>query len=179
MRRTKRRKYQELHFQNFWLLFAEQDVGNIKKIHFPKLWDSCAQNNTSEISKHACSGIMGLLCAEQGVGNLKNGLSRIMGLLCAEQDVGNLKKNVLPGSLGLTVRRTKRQKYRKTDFQEFWDSCAQNKASEISKHKNGLSGNLGLLCAEQSVGNLTKWTFRDSGTLVRRTKRRTSQKMDL
>ena len=51
-----------------------------------------------------------------------------MGLLCAEQDVENLKK---------------------LDFQEFWDSCPQNKTSEIQK--NGLSGILGLLCAEQDV----------------------------
>ena len=64
---------------------------------------------------------------------------------------------------------------RKSDFQEFWDSCAQNKASEISKH--GLSGILGLLCAEQDVGDLKKCTFRNSGTPVRRTRRRKSQKM--
>ena len=42
----------------------------------------------------------------------KNGRSGILGLLCAEQDARNLK----------------------IDFQEFWDSCAQNKTSEISKN---------------------------------------------
>ena len=42
------------------------------------------------------------------------------------------------------------------DVQEFWDSCEQNKTSEISK----------------------KCTFRNAGTLVRRTKRRKSQKMN-
>ena len=63
----------------------------------------------------------------------------------------------------------------KSDFQEFWDSCAQNKTSEISKSR--LSGILGLLCAEQDVGNLKKCTFRSSGTPVRRTRRRKSQKM--
>ena len=83
-----------------------------QKMHFPEFWDSCAQNKTSEISTNALSGIMGLLGAEQDVGNLKqmhfqeiwescaqnkpseiskNGLSRIMGLPCAEQNVGNLK----------------------------------------------------------------------------------------
>ena len=40
------------------------------------------------------------------------------------------------------------------DVHEFWDSCAQNK-----------------------IGNLKKWTFRKSGTPVRRTKRRKSQKL--
>ena len=54
---------------------------------------------------------MGLLCAEQNVGNVKNALSIILGLLRAEQNVGNLKMGV----------------------QEFRDSCAQNKTSEISK----------------------------------------------
>ena len=53
------------------LLCAEQDVGNLKKMHILEFWDSCAQNKTSKISKNALSGIMGLLCAEQDVGNLK------------------------------------------------------------------------------------------------------------
>ena len=53
------------------------------------------------------------------------------------------------------------------DFYGFWDSCAQNMTSEVSK--NALSRNLGLLCAEQDVGNLKKWTFRNSGTPVRST----------
>ena len=58
-------------------------------------------------------------------------------------------------------------------FQEFWDSCAQNKTSEISKL--ALSGFLRLLCAQQDVGNFKKCTFRNSGTPVRRTTRRKSQ----
>ena len=41
-------------------------------------------------------------------------------------------------------------------------TCAQNKTSEISK--NALPGILGLLCAEQDVGNLKKCIFRNSGT---------------
>ena len=36
-------------------------------------------------SKHGLSGILGLLCAEQNVGNLKNELSGILGLLCADR----------------------------------------------------------------------------------------------
>ena len=50
------------------------------------------------------------------------------------------------------MRRTRRRKSQKMHLQEFWDSCAQNKTSEISK----------------------KWTFRICGTPVRRTKRCTS-----
>ena len=43
--------------------------------------------------------------------------------MCAEQNVGKLKK----------MDRTKRRKSQQMDFQEFWDSCAQNQTSEISK----------------------------------------------
>ena len=70
--------------------------------------------------KNARSGFLGLLRAEQDVGDIRNAL---LGLLCAEQNVGNLKN---------------------ADFQEFWDSDAQNKTLEISN-----------TC-----------TFRKSGTLV-------------
>ena len=82
---------------------------------FEKFWDYCAQNKMSEISKNALSGILGLLCAEQDVGNTKmdfqefcrqnkasevskNALPGILGLLCAEQDVGNLKKCIFRNS---------------------------------------------------------------------------------
>ena len=65
------------------------------------------------------------------------------------------------------MRRSKRQKSQKMDFHEFGDSCAQNKTSEIPQ--NALSRFLGLLCAEQDVGNLKRWTSRNSGTPVRRT----------
>ena len=43
-----------------------------------------------------------------------------------------LKKRTFSIS-GTPVRRTKRRKSQKMDFQEFWDSCAQNKTSEIPK----------------------------------------------
>ena len=73
-------------------------------------WDSWAQNKTSEISKNALSGIMGLVCAEH--------------------DVGNLKKCTFCNS-GTPVRRAERRKSQKLHIQEFWDSCAQNKTSEV------------------------------------------------
>ena len=59
---------------------------------FQELWDSFAQNKTLEISKKTLSGILGLLGAEQNVGNIKNERSRVVGLRLAEQSVGNLKK---------------------------------------------------------------------------------------
>ena len=71
---------------------------------------------------------------------------------------------------GTPGRRTRRWKSQKMHLQEFWDSCAQNKTSGIST--TALSGILGLLCAEQNVGNLKQMTVRNSGTPVRRTKRR-------
>ena len=57
---------------------------------------------------------------------------------------------------------------------KFWDSWAQNKTSKISKL--ALSEFLRLLCAEQHVGNFKTCTFGNSGTPVRRTRRRKSQK---
>ena len=55
-----------------------------------------------------------------------------MRLLRAEQDVGNLKQCASRKS-GTPVRRTKRRKSKKMHFQKYWDSCAQNKTSEIPK----------------------------------------------
>ena len=120
--------------------------------------------------QNALSEILGLLGAEQNVGNLKkHALSGILGLLCAEQDVGNLKKCTSKNS-GTPVRRTRRRKSQKTTLQEFCDSCARTKTPEISA--NALLGFLGLLCADQNVENLENCTFRNSGTPVRRTKHR-------
>ena len=58
-----------------------------------------------------------------------------MGLLCAEQDLGNLDKITFNNS-GTPVCRTRRRKSQEMHFQEFWDSCAQNKTSEISKNEH-------------------------------------------
>ena len=117
---------------------------------------------------------MALLCAEQHVGNLnKTALSGILGLLGAEQNIGNLNKCTFRKS-GTPVRGTKRRKYQKVHLQEFWDTCAQHKTSEISQVL--LSEIRGFLCAEQNVEHLKKCTFRNYGILVRRTKRRKYQK---
>ena len=153
-------------------------------MHCQKVWDPGSQNPTSEISETALSGILGLLCAEQDVGNLTkcnfrnsgtpgrrtrrrkshNAFSGILGRLCAEQDVRNLKKCTFR-NYGTPVRRKKRRKSQQLNFREFWESCSQNKTSDTSKH--ALSGIRGLLCAEQNVGNLNKCTLRNSGTPVR------------
>ena len=155
MRRTRRRKSQKIcTFRNYGIPVRRTKRWNSKKMHFQEFWDSCAQNKTSEISKNALVGVLGLLCAEQNVGNLKKWTFR---------------------SSGTPVRRTKRRKSQAMHFYEFWDTCAQNKTSEISK--NVLSGSLGLLCAEQNVGNIKKCTLKNSGTPVRGTGRQNSKHM--
>ena len=145
VRRTRRRKSQNMHFQEFWdscaqnrtseisnialsrilgLLCAEQDVTNLKKIHFQEFRVSCAQNRTSEISKNALSGILGLLCAGQNVGNLK-----------------------------------------KMHFQEFWYSCAQNKTShyfEIVEYRCEFFSSLVSVFCEVAV----QWCSRGCELLV-------------
>ena len=70
-----------------------------------------------------------LRCLGQNVFS-KNGLSRILGLLCAEQDVGNLKTCTFRNSR-IPLTRARRRKSQKMNFQELWDSCAQEKTSEI------------------------------------------------
>ena len=81
------------------------------------------------------------------------------------------------GRTGVRPNRSAFRKSQKMNFQEVWDSCAQNRTSEISKR--ALSGIPGLLFAEQNVGNLKHYTFRNSATSVRRTRRRKSQKNGL
>ena len=90
--------------------------------------------------------------------------------MCTEKNVGNFKKCTFRNSATL-MRRTKRRKSQDMHFQEFWESCAQNKTSNISEH--AVSIILGLLCAEKySVGNLKTCTFRNCETPIRRTQRR-------
>ena len=61
-------------------------------------------------------------------------------------------------------------------FPEIWlCRCIQRQQSQ----QNALSEFLGVLSAEQDVGNLKSCTFRNSGTPVRRTERRKSQKHTL
>ena len=98
-----------MHFQTIWDSCA-QNKASEKLQKMQELWDS-ALNKTSYISKHARSDFLGLLCAEQGVGNLKQCTFR---------------------KFGTPVRRTKRQKSQNMHVQEFWDSCARDKTSEVS-----------------------------------------------
>ena len=142
MRRTRRRISQKCTFGNSGTPVRRTG----RRISRQELWDSSAQNKTSEISKTTLPGILRLLCADQNVGNLKKCTFRISRTL---------------------LRRPKRRKSRKLHFQEFWDSCAQNNTSEISK--NVLAEILGFLCAEQNVVHLKTCTlpcgFSASGTL--------------
>ena len=114
VRRTKSRNLNKCTFRNYGTPVRRTKRRKFHKMHFQKLWDSCAQNKTSEISQNALSGIMGLLCAEQNAGNLKT---------CSFRNSGT------------PVRRTKRQTYKQMHFHNFWDSCAQNKTSETQQMK--------------------------------------------
>ena len=129
---------------------------------------SLERNFFSEIG---LSGILELLCAEQDVGNLKRCTFKNSGTPVCRTRRQKFQKMHFQKILDTSLRRTRRRKYtkmtfknygnpvgrtrrrksQKMSFQEFWDSCAQNKTSDISK--NGLSGILALLCAEQDVGN--------------------------
>ena len=103
------------------------------------------------VEQATCPGqlrCLGQIFVLKNVGNLKNALSGIMGLLCAERGVGNLNKCTFR-NYGTPGRRTRRQKSQQRHVQEFWDSWAQNKTSEIST--NALPGIMGLLDAEQDV----------------------------
>ena len=59
-------------FQEFWDSCAQNKTSEISKIDFQEFWDSCALDKTSYISNNALSESLGLLCAEQNVGNLKD-----------------------------------------------------------------------------------------------------------
>ena len=107
VRRRKRRKSKQCTFRNSGTPVRRTTRQKSKIMHCQEFWDCCAQNKTSEISTIGPSGILGLLCAEQNVGNLKNELSIILGLLCAEQNVGNLKNCTFINS-GTPVRRGRR-----------------------------------------------------------------------
>ena len=121
-----------------------------------------------------------------------------MGLWFAEQNIEHIQTCIFT-NYGTPLRRTKRRKSQTMHFQRFWDSSSQINTSYISTRP--LSGILGLLCAEQNVGNLNnklihvhkfgdsdsqnktskiqKCTFRNYGTLVRRTTHRKSKENTL
>ena len=66
------RNLKQMHYQDFLDSWAQNKTSEISKMSFQEFWDSCAQNKTSEISNSELSRIMGLLCAEQNVVNLKS-----------------------------------------------------------------------------------------------------------
>ena len=149
--KTRRRKSQKWTFRNSGAPVCRTRRRKSQQMDFQDFWDSCALNKTSEISKNALSGIPGLLCAEQDVGNINKCTFRNSGTPVRRARRRKSQKWTFRDS-GTPVRRTRRRNYQQMHFQEFWDSCAQNRTSEISK--NALSEILGLLCAEQNVGNL-------------------------
>ena len=98
-----------------------------------------------------------------------------MGLLCAEQTVGNLKHCTFRNS-GAPVRRTKRRTFQTMHSQEPSDSCAQNKnVRNLNKWTFRI---FGTPVRRTKRRKSQTWTFRNSGTPVRRTKRRKSPKND-
>ena len=134
-----------------------------KKINVQEFWDSWAQNYTSEFSK-TCS--------------FRNSGTPVRRPRRRKSQIWTFRNS------GAPLRRARRRKSQQMDFQEFWESCALNKTSEIPQNalsgilgllcaeqdvgnlkKNALSENLGLLCAEQDLGIIKKCTLRNSGTL--------------
>ena len=113
----------------------------------------CFKNITSTISKHALSESLGARFAEQNLGNLKN---------CTFK------------SSGIPVRRTQPRKCQECTFRNSGSPVRRTRRRKISKIE--LSRVMGLLCAEQSVGNLKTCTFINPGNPVRRTNRRKYQK---
>ena len=98
---------------------------------------------------------MGLwLAMQNNIINSISARSTFLGLWLAEQSVGTL--NIIY-------------------FHKLCHSNSQNNTSDISN--KSCSEILGLWLAEQNVGSLNKYTFRNSGTPVRRTKHRESHKI--
>ena len=123
-----------------------------QKSDLQEFWDSFAQNKTSEIStfglsgifatsvrrtrrrksqQHALSGILGLLGAEQDVGNLKNALSGILDSR-KQNKTSEISKNTCSGTLGLLGTEQDVGNLKTCTFRNSGTpSCAQNKTSEI------------------------------------------------
>ena len=113
---------------------AELFLENLICLNKPLVRGSCAARGNVSFRNSDCFKNMTST-------NSKHALSESLGAWFAEQNVGNFKKCTFSNS-GTPVRRTRRRKSQKMHFQEFWDSCAQNKTSEISK--NALSRTLGI-----------------------------------
>ena len=134
MRRTKWPEIYKMHFQELWDSCAQNEKSEIiKQSDFQEFWDSCAQNQKRR--KYRALHVQ--KCSDSCAQNKKSEISKNawlgrVGLLFAERNVRNLKKCTFK-IYGTPVRRTNRRKSQKMDFQEFWDSCAQNQTSEISK----------------------------------------------
>ena len=104
-------------------------------------------------------------------------MSRAASLPGAELFPGNrlfLKKPLVPGSFAAWGRTFSRKS---TFFEEATCPGQLRCLGQNLFSKKGLSRIQTLLCAEQDVGNPKQWTFRNSGTPARRTRRRESQKM--
>ena len=141
-----------------------------------ELWDSCAQNKTSEISKHALSRILGLLCPEHHVGSLSKMYFQELWDSCAQKKTSEISSKCTFRNSGAPVRMTKRRKSKQHAISGIMGLlCAEQ---DVGNLKHELLGIMGFLCAEQNVGILKiKCTFKNVGTPVRRTRRRKSQKM--
>ena len=122
VRRPKRRTYQKWTFRNSGTPVRRTRHRKSQKMSFQEVWDSCAQNTTSEISKNALSGILRLLCAEQDVGNLKKCTFRNSGTPAHRTQRRISQKNDLSGIMGLRLAEQNVRNLKKTHFQELWDS---------------------------------------------------------
>ena len=79
-------------FQEFWDSCAQNKASEVSKHDFQEFWDSCAQNKTAEISNKCTFINFGTLVRTTKLQKSKKCVPGILGLLCAEQNVEDLKK---------------------------------------------------------------------------------------
>ena len=99
-----------------------------------------------------------------------SGAASLLGAVCFLKSRFFLNKQLFPGSFAALGRLFVS---RKSDL-FFEQVTCPGQCRCLGQHffsKNGLSGILGLLCAEQNVANLKKWTLRKYGTPARRPKK--------
>ena len=162
MRRTRCRKSKKRIFRNCGTPGRSTKRQKSHKMTFRNYGTPVRRTRRRTTQKH---DFVGLLCVEQNVRNPKTLTFRKYGNPVRRTRLWKSKGKCISKDSGTPVRRRKRRKAQKMDFQEFWDCCAQNKTSENSTH--GLSRILGLLWAEQDAANLNRCTFRISGIPVR------------
>ena len=80
-----------IQFPKFWDSCAQNKTSEIPKMDFQELWISCAQNKTSEISKNGLQEFWDSCALNKRSHISNNALAKFLGLLCAEQNVGILK----------------------------------------------------------------------------------------